>query len=89
METGPRLKVSFDRLEKPGIESATPGLQGKWLIHYTTAAPMIFQLIKLFAHTFLIIFIPIFELKHTYVLGVQKNRLIETVLSSTHIICVC
>ena len=39
METGPRLKVSSDRLEKPGIEPATPGLQGKWLIHYTTAAP--------------------------------------------------
>ena len=39
METGPRLKVSSDRLEKLGIEPATPGLQGKWLIHYTTAAP--------------------------------------------------
>ena len=39
METGPRLKVSSDRLEKPGIEPATPGLQGKWLIHYSTAAP--------------------------------------------------
>ena len=39
METGPQLKVSSDRLEKPGIEPATPGLQGKWLIHYTTAAP--------------------------------------------------
>ena len=37
METGPRLKVSSDRLEKPGIEPGTPGLQGKWLIHYTTA----------------------------------------------------
>ena len=40
METGPRLKVSSDRLEKPGIEPATPGLQGKGLIHYTTAAPL-------------------------------------------------
>ena len=40
MERGPRLKVSSDRLEKPGIEPATPGLQGKWLIHYTTAAPL-------------------------------------------------
>ena len=39
METGPWLKVSSDRLEKPGIEPATPGLQGKRLIHYTTAAP--------------------------------------------------
>ena len=25
-ETGPRLKVSSDRLVKPGIEPATPGL---------------------------------------------------------------
>ena len=28
METGPRLKVPSDRLVKPGIEPATPGLQG-------------------------------------------------------------
>ena len=41
METGPLLNVSSDRLVKPGIEPATPGLQGKWLIHYTTAAPII------------------------------------------------
>ena len=40
METGPRLKVSFDRLEKRGFVPATPGLQGKGLIHYTTAAPL-------------------------------------------------
>ena len=40
METGPRLKVSSDRLVKPGIEPATPGLQGKRFIHYTTAAPI-------------------------------------------------
>ena len=39
METGPRFKVSSDRLVKLGIEPASPGLQGKWLIHYTTAAP--------------------------------------------------
>ena len=25
-------------LDKPEIESATPGLQGMWFIHYTTAA---------------------------------------------------
>ena len=39
METRPRLKVSSDRLVEPRIEPATPGLQGKWLIHYNTAAP--------------------------------------------------
>ena len=39
METGQRLKVSSDRLVKPGIKPATPGLQGKRFIHYTTAAP--------------------------------------------------
>ena len=37
---GLRLKFSSDRLVKPGIEPATPGLQGKQFIHYTTAAPM-------------------------------------------------
>ena len=37
METGPRLKVSSDRLVKPGIEPATPGLQGKRFTHYTTS----------------------------------------------------
>ena len=40
METGPLLKVSSDRQVKLEIEPATPGLQGKWLIHYTTAAPI-------------------------------------------------
>ena len=39
METGSRLKVSSDRLVKPGIEPATPGFQGKRFVHYTTAAP--------------------------------------------------
>ena len=40
MESGPQLKVSSDRLVKPGIEPVTPGLQGKWFIHYTTASPL-------------------------------------------------
>ena len=40
MEMGPQLKVSSDRLViETGIEPATLGLQGKWFIHYTTAAP--------------------------------------------------
>ena len=39
METGPLLKVSSDRLVKLEMEPATPGLQGKRFIHYTTAAP--------------------------------------------------
>ena len=43
METGPWLKVSSDRMVKPGIEPATPGLQGKQLIHHTTAAPDFFS----------------------------------------------
>ena len=37
METRSQLKVSSDRLEKPEIEPATLGLQGKWFIYYTTA----------------------------------------------------
>ena len=41
METGSRLKVSSDRLVKLGIKPATPGLQGKRLIHYTTAASVL------------------------------------------------
>ena len=39
METRPRIKVSSDRLVKLEIKPATPGLQGKWFIHYTTVAP--------------------------------------------------
>ena len=35
---GPRFKVSSKRLEKPGMELMTPGLEGKWLNHYTTEA---------------------------------------------------
>ena len=37
MEKGPQLKVSSGRLVNPGIEPATPGLQGKFFIHYTMA----------------------------------------------------
>ena len=40
MEMGPRLKVSSNRMVKPGTEPATPGLQGKRFIDYTTAAPV-------------------------------------------------
>ena len=35
---GPWLKVYRDRLEKLGIEPATPGLQGQQFIHYTSEA---------------------------------------------------
>ena len=38
MFTGPQLEVSSDRLVKPGIKPETPGLQGAWFIHYTTAS---------------------------------------------------
>ena len=38
METGPRFIVPSDGLEKPGIEPATPGLQGEWRNHCTTEA---------------------------------------------------
>ena len=36
---GSQLKVLSDRLVKPEIEPATPGLQGKGFIHFTTVAP--------------------------------------------------
>ena len=32
--------VSSDKLVKPGIEPATPGLQGKQFIHFIMAAPI-------------------------------------------------
>ena len=37
-ETGSRLKVSSDRLEKTGVELTTPGVQGDQLYHQTTEA---------------------------------------------------
>ena len=33
METGPRFKVSSERLEERGIEPATPGLQSEKVIN--------------------------------------------------------
>ena len=39
METEPQLIVSFNRLEKPGIEPATPGLQKERFIHFSMVAP--------------------------------------------------
>ena len=35
---GPRFRVSSERLEKPGIEPTTPGLEGEQLNHYATEA---------------------------------------------------
>ena len=35
---GPRLRVSSERLEKPGIEPTIPGLEGEQLNHYATEA---------------------------------------------------
>ena len=35
---GPRFRVSSKRLEKPGIEPTTPGLEGEQLNHYATEA---------------------------------------------------
>ena len=35
---GAWLKFSSDRLEKPEIGPAIPGLQGEWFIHCTTVA---------------------------------------------------
>ena len=46
LETGPQLNVSSVRVVKPGIEPATPGLQGKWPIHYTRLT-LLFTQIKL------------------------------------------
>ena len=48
METGPWLKVSSDRLEKPGIEPATPCLQGKRFIHYATVAPTNYIIVNMY-----------------------------------------
>ena len=36
MEMRPWFIVSSERLEKPGIKLTTPGLQGQYLILYTT-----------------------------------------------------
>ena len=51
---GLRLKVSSNRLEKPVIELATPGLHSGWFIQYmhTTAAPTI--MINLYKHSVLL-----------------------------------
>ena len=35
---GPRLRVLSERLEKPGIEPTTPGLEGEQVNHYATEA---------------------------------------------------
>ena len=46
---GPRFKVSSVRLEKPGIELTTPGLEGKWLNHYTTEASLYLVMLTLYS----------------------------------------
>ena len=39
-------------MEKPGIEPATPGLQGIALIHYTTVASLVYKAKKNFLWVF-------------------------------------
>ena len=51
-ETGPRFKVSSERPEKQGIDLATPGLVVQCVIHYTTAAPIVFETTKPFVMKF-------------------------------------
>ena len=51
MEMGPGVKVSSNRLKKPGIKLATPGLQGEWFIYYTMTAHMpLLSIIVVFFH---------------------------------------
>ena len=38
-------------MEKPGIEHTTPGLEGKWLNHYTTEASFPLSSIKINPNT--------------------------------------
>ena len=72
METGPRLKVSFDRLVKPGVEPATPGLQGKRFIHYATAAPILQCVIVVFPdHTHFFIY--------DYLANIKQNGVFKTI----------
>ena len=40
---GPQFRVSSERLEQPGIEPTTPGLEGEQLNHYTTEASQVFS----------------------------------------------
>lgn len=49
METGPQFKVPAKELVEQWIEPMTPGLQGQWLIHYTTATPK-FTSVSTFSH---------------------------------------
>ena len=37
----PEVSTESGFMEKPGIQPATPGLQGKALIHYTTGASQV------------------------------------------------
>ena len=39
-------------MEKPGIEPATPGLQGIALIHYTTGASFQLKLVSILSNRF-------------------------------------
>ena len=39
MEIGPQFRVSFNRLEEPGIELVTPEYKVSGFIHHTMVAP--------------------------------------------------
>ena len=89
METGPQLKVSSDRLVKPGIKHVTPGLQGKWFIHYTTVAPttyvcVCFSLIIIMTVTCYKIYTPWHE--KTCLPGLRNNKRRDLLMHSRSLI---
>ena len=74
---GPRLKVSSDRLVKPGIEPAIPGLQGKRFIHYTTVALLNLKDLKNLTD---------FDKKLSWVLGKTLEVLLTPIVSSSEVL---
>ena len=46
----PEGSTESDFMEKPGIEPATPGLQGKALIHYTTGVSQHISNVKMYMY---------------------------------------
>ena len=68
---------------KPGIEPATPGLQGKRFIHYTTAAPVDVNMTS-FQHVPVCVFFELYNLFDTvtfqtvYICRLTDNQICET-----------
>ena len=82
-----QINVSFSRLNKAGIKSATPGLRGEWFIHYTIRTPNNSKYLPI-SHTSLVVNLLRIYNVHIYVWLVICVKCVQTYNSVVLTLCI-